>query len=93
MQSRSGDRAILALELFLARTPAPEARRRAEQLLAKARYVHDPDCMSQGRALEVLQRIGGDEAVKLLERLANGNSAAAVTRDAKSTLQRLRPKP
>ena len=88
-----GDRAIPALEQFLAGTPTPEARRRAEQILEKARYVADHDRMRQARTLEVLERIGGDDAVKLLERLANGNSDAVLTRDAKSTLQRLRPKP
>jgi WD40 repeat protein len=88
-----GDRAIPALERFLAGKSTLEARRRAEQILAKARNVADPDRMRQGRALEVLERIGGDEAVKLLERLANGDFDATLTRDAKSTLQRLRSKP
>src|SRR5262249_27228537 len=87
-----GDCAIPALERFLAGTPTLEARRRAERMLEKAQDVADPERMRRARALEVLERIGGDEAVKLLQRLANGNSDAVLTRDAKSTLQRLRPK-
>jgi RNA polymerase sigma factor (sigma-70 family) len=86
-----GDQAAAALERFLAGRPSPEARRRAEQALAKARKpARDSGRLRQARALEALERIGGDGARRVLEALAKGAPDATLTRDAKVTLGRMR---
>ena len=85
-----GDRAGPNLERFLAGSPSAEARRRAEQLLAKAREpFRDGQPIREWRAVEVLERIGDREATRLLEQLATGDTDARLTREAKAALRRL----
>jgi RNA polymerase sigma factor (sigma-70 family) len=86
-----GDAAAPALERFLAGKPALEAKRRAERLLAKARWqVMDPERLRQIRALEALERIDNDATRRLFETLAGGDPDARLTREAKAALARLR---
>jgi WD40 repeat protein len=66
-----------------------EARDRIEKVLAE---VRPPDQrLRQGRALEVLERIGDAESRKLLGELAAGAEGAWLTREAKASLARLTP--
>ncbi len=88
---RMGDQAVAALERFLAGKPSLEARRRAEHLLAQVRGATlELDRLREVRALEALERIGNDDARRLLETLARGAPDACLTRDAQQTLDRLR---
>ncbi len=76
-----GDR----IEGFLGRAgeqrQPPETKRRLEELL-KALESPRPECLRELRALEVLEQIGGPEALRLLETLASGPPDARLTREA-----------
>jgi RNA polymerase sigma factor (sigma-70 family) len=88
---RMGDQTAAALERFLAGKPSLEARRRAEHLLVKARgTILDPERLREVRALEALERVGTDDARRLLETLSKGAPDAGRTRDARRALERLR---
>jgi WD40 repeat protein len=80
-----------ALRKFAASTSSAEARRRAELLLAHLKHPsQNPQRRTEIRYLELLERIGGDEAKQLLESLSQGDPDAALTMDAKAALERLR---
>jgi WD40 repeat protein len=69
--------------------PSAEVRGRIEKLLAE---VTPPDHrVRQGRALEVLERMGHEDARRLLAELAAGADGAWLTREAKASLARLTP--
>jgi RNA polymerase sigma factor (sigma-70 family) len=73
------------LRKFLAGKPSPEARRRAENVLAAL-----PEAGPRAeRAVEVLERSGTAAARELLRRLASGDADATLTRDARAALRRL----
>ena len=79
-----------ALRNFLEGKPSPEARRRAQQVLAKLEAPGDsPQMIRLLRALEVLERIGTRDARQVLQTLAAGNPDAQLTRAAKASLHRL----
>lgn len=86
-----GERVVPHLEKFLASKPSAEARERVERIIKKLRI---PDASAQviqmRRALEVLERIGDDSSIKLLEIAAKGAEGATLTRDAQATLERLK---
>lgn len=84
-----GERAESALRAALAAKPSAEQRRSIEQVLEN---LHNPpagESLRMLRALEVLERIGTDEAVDLIKKLAGGVPEAGLTRDAKGALERL----
>jgi WD40 repeat protein len=82
------------LRRFLAGGPPPEARRRAEGLLARVEGpITDPERLCALRALEVLEHIGSTEAKGLLKTLAQGAPQARLTREAKASLERLAERP
>ena len=86
-----GERAGPALRQFASTTSSAEGRRRAEQILDRLNQpTHDSRRIAEIRSLELLERIGGNEAKQLLEDLSNGDPDAALTNDAKATLGRLR---
>lgn len=88
---RFGEQAVPALERFLAGKPSLEARRRVERVLEKIRaQIPQGERLRQIRALEALERIGDDDARRLLEALAKGSDDAPLTRDAKASLARMR---
>jgi RNA polymerase sigma factor (sigma-70 family) len=90
---RLGDQAEPTLRRFLAGSPSLEGRRRAEGLLARVEGpVTDPERLRQLRALEVLERIGG-EARPVLKALAGGATDARLTREAKASLERVARSP
>jgi hypothetical protein len=79
-----------ALRRALKADPSPEARRRIERLLEKlAKLVDDPELLRALRAVEVLERAGSPEALKLLQSLAKGAPDARLTREARAALDRL----
>jgi hypothetical protein len=69
-----------------------ETRRTVKDLLDRLETMPTVEERQQIRALWVLEQIGSAEARKTLERLAGGAAAARQTREAKSTLQRLKAK-
>jgi hypothetical protein len=77
----------------MAKTSSPEVRRRLEgvlEMLNKARGdVPPPAVIGQLRAVSVLERIGSEQARRLLSELAEGAPDARLTRAAKETLKRL----
>jgi RNA polymerase sigma factor (sigma-70 family) len=88
--ARLAEGAAAALRRFLAQGPAPEARRRVEQLLDKLQGpVTDPERLRQLRALELLERIATREARQLLQALTQGAPEARLTQAAQDTLRRL----
>jgi hypothetical protein len=94
---RQGDRVGAALRRLLAGSPSAEARRRAEELLARidgpVGPVTDPDRLRELRAVEVLEWVGKGEARDLLKTLAEGDAEASLTRDAAAALRRLSRRP
>jgi RNA polymerase sigma factor (sigma-70 family) len=85
------EQAEQALRRLLDGKPSPEARRRAERLLrALAAPISAAGRLRQLRALEVLERLGTPEAVKVLQALAGGARDAWLTREATGSVERLR---
>jgi WD40 repeat protein len=85
-----GERAAPALRRLLAGRPTPEARRQAEQLLARlSGPPTDRATLRALRAVEVLERIATPAAKQLLADLANGDPGARLTQEAAAALKRL----
>ena len=79
-----------ALVAALAASPSPEKKRRAQELLdtlSTAGFARE--MIRPTRALEVLERLGTPEALKLVQELARGNPTAPLTVEAKSVLRRM----
>jgi RNA polymerase sigma factor (sigma-70 family) len=81
-----GEAAEPALRQALAGAPTVETRRRVEGLLER---LGGTEPLRRGRALEVLEWLGDDEAGGLLRALAGGAAGAARTREARAALGRL----
>jgi WD40 repeat protein len=88
--SQMEELAASALRKAAAEGASPEARRRAEALLAKL-DVNAPRArtVQAVRAVEVLEHIATPEVRQLLEKLAAGAPEARLTREAKAALDRL----
>ncbi len=87
-----GEPAAPALREALGGTPSAEVRARIRRLLDRfGGKAVSADLVRRERALEVLEHMGGAEARELLEELAKGAPEAALTREAKAALARLRP--
>jgi hypothetical protein len=87
---RLGGMAEPALRKRLAERPPLDAHRRLEELLARVdRRVLTPDQLRELRAVEVLERMKGAEARRLLEALARGAPGAWLTSDAAESLRRM----
>jgi hypothetical protein len=72
-------------------SPTPEARARIEKVLAEIKPSDHR--VRQGRALEVLERIGDGDARRLLTEIAAGADGAWLTREAQASLGRLSRRP
>jgi RNA polymerase sigma factor (sigma-70 family) len=83
------DQARPALEKVLAGKPSAEVRRSAEELVAQCDLRQPSELLRSLRAIEILERIGNDEAKAVLRTLSEGAAAARVTQEAKATLERL----
>jgi WD40 repeat protein len=68
-----------------------EARRRLQTILDGA-FELDPERLREQRALEALEQSSSREAVQLFEDLAKGEPAARLTRAAKESVARMRPR-
>jgi hypothetical protein len=92
-----GETVETALREALARRPSLEVRRRIRLLLERQEErdegVPPRDRLQLVRALEVLEGIGNAEARKVLVELAQGDTSAWLTKEAKASLQRLEKRP
>jgi WD40 repeat protein len=85
-----GESAGPALQKALAERPAPEMRRRLEELLEKLEQPPgSPERLRVLRAIAVLEYIGNAEARRILKQLADGMPDARMTQEAKQALERL----
>jgi hypothetical protein len=67
-----------------------EARRRIEKLIAQLDADHSPARLRELRAVEVLERIGREDAGQYLEVLAGGAPEAILTIEARAAVARLK---
>jgi len=86
-----GELAVPALKAALEGGPALEIRMRIDRLLEKATtgQAPPPEELRALRAIEVLEHIGTPEAKQALEGIAKGAAGAQLTRQAKTTLDRM----
>lgn len=86
-----GSSAIQAVRQEIDTSKSREVKRRAREIVAKigAATATRPEAILLARGMEVLQRLGGAEARKLLEQWAEGPAGAPLTVDAKATLSLL----
>lgn len=87
----AGEVAVPLLKKALENTSSAEVRRRIEELLEPVRLAMASS--RSARAVLVLETIGNEDARKLLEALARGRTAAALTQAAKAALGRMGGKP
>jgi hypothetical protein len=89
---QAGQAAKEALVKALAAKPAPEKRRRLEELLERlGRTGPTRELLRPLRAVELLERIGTPEARQVLEALGKGDAGARLTQEATAALRRLGP--
>lgn len=91
---RRGPSVQPGIERALANGPSAEVRRRLEAVLERLQVpAADFDVIRQRRAVQVLEQIGTEEAIRLLRVLAEGQETAEQTRAARASLGRLRGRP
>jgi RNA polymerase sigma factor (sigma-70 family) len=88
-----GDAVEKPLRQALAAGPVLEVRRRVERLLERLDPRKSPERLRWLRAVEALERAGGAEARRVLERLAGGAPGDRLTREARAIVERLRTQP
>jgi sugar lactone lactonase YvrE len=87
---RLGAEVLPAVRLTLQGKPSLELRRRLEALLAEPGiHVWSGESLRQVRALEVLEKIGTEDARRAVEVLAKGPEKAVLTHEARAVLARL----
>jgi WD40 repeat protein len=87
---RLGAEVLPAVRVTLEGKPSLELRRRLEALLSDpAIHLWSGESLRPVRALEVLEKIGTDDARRLTEALAKGPEKAALTHEARAALARL----
>jgi RNA polymerase sigma factor (sigma-70 family) len=87
-----GEKAAAACRSALTGNPSLELRRRLERLLEKqeqGRVTPSLGRLRVLRALEALELAGTPDARRLLQKLADGDSEARITREAKAAFERL----
>jgi hypothetical protein len=85
--------AAAAPELYKALRDKPplDVRQRIEQVIAAvSRFPVSPGDLRCSRSIQVLERIGSDDARKILQELAGGDESAAATTEAAAALDRLK---
>jgi WD40 repeat protein len=85
-----GVKASPALFKALAERPSPAVRRRIEDVLKSiGEFPIPPETLRRTRAIQVLERIGSEDAVRILKRLAEANPSTTSSLDAQEALERL----
>ncbi|HEY7426047.1 MAG TPA: sigma-70 family RNA polymerase sigma factor [Gemmataceae bacterium] len=84
-----GEQARPLLRECLTVKPSLEVRKRVEELLSQTKVLHAGDVVRGVRAAATLEQIATPAARRLLEQLAQGAPEARLTREAKSSLERL----
>jgi hypothetical protein len=86
--AKMGEQVKAALQKELAGNPSPEVRQAIERLLSR---LEQPSLELLGdlRAVEVLEHIGDSQAKKVLEKLASGEDSFRLTKEARTSLDRL----
>ncbi len=84
-----GEVAGPALRQALEKKPSVDKRKRLQDLLHKLEGPPSAGRLRQVRGVEVLERIGSAEAVRLLETLRKGAPEAHLTHDAAAALERI----
>jgi WD40 repeat protein len=88
--AKFGERTGPALNALLKAKPSAETRRRAEELLARVQGAESSaERLREVRAVEILEHIGTADALRILKSLSDGAPEARLTREAKSSLERL----
>ena len=88
--AKEGKRAEQHLRKLLAGKPSAEARRRANELLARlARRSLSGEPLREVRALEVLEWISTASARRLVEELSRGRADAPLTGESRATRKRM----
>jgi hypothetical protein len=77
------------LRKVMERKPSEEVRRRVKELLDMPKAVPSSENLRTLRAIQVLERIGTNEACAVLKKLATGAAAARETQEAMEALERL----
>ena len=88
-----GELAAPLLHERLAGKPSLEVRKRVEELLSHTKVLHSGEVLRGVRVAAILERIATPEARRLLDQLARGASESRLTREAKSSLQRMAKRP
>jgi hypothetical protein len=84
-----GDLCEGELRAVLSRQPSLEVRACVENLLKKLEGPMKGERLRSLRAIEVLERIGSEDAIVLLQTLAQGAPSALQTKEARATIARL----
>ena len=86
-----GGQAEEAVQKALANPPSAETGKRLQAILTKLKTpVSSPDSLRILRAVEVLERLGTNEALQLLDAYAKGAQGAPLTRQAQEAISRLK---
>jgi hypothetical protein len=88
---RFGDLARQPIRKAMAVDLPLDTRRRLEVLLGKMHQA-TPSQLRYLRAIEILERVGGPEAMKILERLTQGNPDSLVTAESRTVVARMKKK-
>jgi hypothetical protein len=91
--AKMGEQTEPALRKVLTGKPSLEMRERVEQLLTALRTVPSGPVLRALRAIEALERIGTQEARRVLEAMAKGAHDARLTQEAEASLERLAKRP
>jgi hypothetical protein len=86
-----GELARGAIRKALAAQPSLETRQRLEWLLNKG-YEPTPSQLRSLRAIEILEAVGTPDAVRILERLAQGNPDCLATAESRRVAARMKNK-
>jgi HEAT repeat protein len=86
-----GEEAEPALRIA-AKSGSLEVRRRAQKLLQRLQSHSNelsPDQLRGIRATQVLEQVGNQDAIQLLQQLSHGSPEARLTQEAKASIERL----
>ena len=87
-----GMRAVAIMKQAMQKSPSAETLARLQELVEQAQQavVASPGMLQQTRAIRVLERIGSQQAQRLLQKIADGEQGARLTREAAAALERIK---